>query len=108
MQDAGESMTAAGFYFPGGFYDKGPVLVSETPIEILSGTRAVETRTAGTGRAQKPSLLRAGLFQEPPWLVVNHLLRGKQSQPGISPQEKLGRGFQGPLYNLSGKMCYIC
>lgn len=35
MQDAGESITAAGFvFFPGSFYDKGSVLVSETPIEI--------------------------------------------------------------------------
>lgn len=46
MQDAAESITAAVF-FPGSFQDKGPVLVPEGPIEILSGARAGETTTAG-------------------------------------------------------------
>lgn len=47
MRDAGESVTAAGFFPPDSFYDKGPTLVSETPTEIPSVARAGETSTAG-------------------------------------------------------------
>lgn len=47
MRDAGESVTAAGFFPPGSFYDKGPTLVSETPTEVPSVARAGETSTAG-------------------------------------------------------------
>lgn len=46
MRDAGESITAAVFFL-GSFHNKGPILVCEAPIEILSGPRAGETTTAG-------------------------------------------------------------